>query len=355
MPFNRPSLADLATEAQHDLAARLGAFGRLRRNVIDVLARVWAGLTHGLYGYIAYLAKQMFPQTAETYYLDRHSSWWGIYRKSPARARGLVIFTGIYDSEIPAGAVMADQSGNRWATEAGGRIGLDETLTLLVRAEAGGTAFNLEPGVKLNLISPYSGVNSEAEVGEDGVTGGAGIETDAELRSRLLERVQEPPQGGTEHDYVAWAKAVDGVTRAWAYGARLGPGTVSVTFVCDGQSAGIIPSAEKVAEVQAYLDDPVRRPITADVIVYAPVASFVDVTISGLMPDTDTVRDAVVGELQALFTREGVPGGSILLSHCREVISQAAGEYDHVLVTPTQNLTPAANAILTLGDVTFVE
>jgi uncharacterized phage protein gp47/JayE len=352
MPFKRPTLAELATESQQDLAARLGAFGRLRRNVLDVLARVWAGLAHGLYGYIGWLAKQLFPQTAESWYLDRHAAWWGIFRKPAAKSRGQVVFSGQFDSEVPAGAVMTNQSGLRWLTEEGGRILEDGTLTLPVKAETGGAASDLQAGIKLSLISPYSGVSPEAVVENDGITGGADQETDQQLRARLLERVQEPPQGGTVSDYVSWAKAVPGVTRAWAYGGRLGPGTVSVTFLCDGE-ADPIPSADKVTEVQAYLNDPVRRPITADVVAYAPVAAPVNIVITNLNPDTEAVRANVTGEIYSLFTRESMPGGTILISHLREVISQAAGEEDHILTQPTGNLSVGIDSILTVGEVTF--
>jgi uncharacterized phage protein gp47/JayE len=351
MPFKLPSLTEISTEAQQDLAARLGAFGRLRRNTIDVLARVWAGMVHSIYGFISYLSKQLFPMTAEADYLDRQAAWWGIFRKGAAKALGQVTFSGTADSEVPAGAMLTSSEGHRYMTLEGGRLS-EVGLTSRISAEEGGKASDLNPGVKLSLISPYSGVTPEATVGDEGVTGGADAETDKELRARLLERVQEPPQGGTAYDYVAWAKAVPGVTRAWAYGGRLGPGSVSVTFVCDGTD-NIIPDSGKVAEVQAYLDDPVRRPITAEVVVYAPVAYVIDIAISDLSPNTEEVKKSVKSELVAMFVREAIPGGRILVSHIREAISQAKGEYDHVLVTPQSDQQPGIEGMPVLGDVTF--
>jgi uncharacterized phage protein gp47/JayE len=358
MPFKRPTLPELASEAQEDLAARMGAFGRLRRNVIDVLARVWAGLAHGLYGYIGYLAKQLFPQTAETYYLDRHSSWWGIYRKGSSKAMGRVTFSGTPNSDVPTGALMNAKGGQRYEVIEGGSIGTEGSVTLLVKAEAGGLASNLEPGVKVSLISPYSGVKPEAVVtaGEDGqgLVGGADSESDDLLRARLIDRVQLPPQGGTAHDYEAWAKEVDGVTRAWAYGGRLGPGTVSVTFVCDNLD-NPIPSAAKVAEVQKYLNDPIRRPITADIVVSQLTAYPVNINIQGLTPDTEKVREDVIKELTSLFIRESVPGGRIYISHIREAVSQAKGEFDHSILAPTEDVNPDINKLPVLGVVTFVD
>jgi uncharacterized phage protein gp47/JayE len=354
MPFNRPTITELAREAENDLASRLGAFGRLRRNVINVLARVWAGLAHGIYAFIQWISRQVLPMTAESQYLDMHGSWWGIRRKGAARANGQAIFTGLVGSNVLVGTILSSQDGGRYLTTVGGQIDDDGEINLPIEAELGGAVYDLGPGVKLSLISPQSGVNSEAEIDADGVIGGAAVETDDQLRERLLARVQEPPQGGTLHDYVAWAKAVPGVTRAWAYGNLLGPGTVGLTFVNDG-ATDIIPSNVLVNQVQSYLEDPIRKPITADIIVYAPVPQTVDVTIGGLSPDTDKIREAVTAELAALWARETYPGGTLLISHVREVISQAAGENDHTLISPTENIVPNnLTAILILGEVNFV-
>jgi uncharacterized phage protein gp47/JayE len=62
----------------------------------------------------------------------------------------------------------------------------------------------------------------------------------------------------------------------------------------------------------------------------------------------------VQAELTDLFVREGSPGGTILLSHIREAISQATGETDHILTVPAANVVLGAGAIPVLGTVTWV-
>lgn len=353
MPYERPDLPDLAKSAENDLVSRLKATGRLRRNVIKVVARVWAGLIHGLYGYIGWLSKQLMPFTATGIFLEKHAGWWGIYRKPAARALGRVIFSGTPQSKIEAGITLKAADGQLYQLMEEGRLNADGQATLLVRALVGGSVYDLPAGTVLTLISPLTGVKSEAVVAEGGITGGAAAEDDVALRARFLERVQFPPQGGTADDYEQWALAVPGVTRAWATGNRFGPGTVGVTFVCDG-AEDIIPSALKVAEVREYLLDPVRKPVTADVIVYAPLRRPVDIVIQALSPDAQSVKVAVAAELAALFAREATPGGRVLISHVREAISLSAGEYDHVLVSPVENIKPNSMSLLTLGEVSFV-
>ena len=63
--------------------------------------------------------------------------------------------------------------------------------------------------------------------------GGTDEETDEELRARVLRRIRQPPMGGDAYDYVAWALAVPGVTRAWCSPLEMGIGTVTVRFMMD--------------------------------------------------------------------------------------------------------------------------
>jgi uncharacterized phage protein gp47/JayE len=65
------------------------------------------------------------------------------------------------------------------------------------------------------------------------LTGGTDQETDDELRLRVLTRIRQPPMGGDADDYVAWALAVPGVTRAWCSPLEMGIGTVTVRVMCD--------------------------------------------------------------------------------------------------------------------------
>ena len=110
-------------------------------------------------------------------------------------------------------------------------------------------------------------------------------------------------------------------------------------------------TAATVSTVDDYIQ--ARRPVTADVTVQAPTASALSFQIQNLMPMTQEVQDAVTAELRDLIRRESQPGGTILVSHIREAISTAAGETDHVLISPVANVTVNTTQITTMGDVTF--
>lgn len=136
------------------------------------------------------------------------------------------------------------------------------------------------------------------------------------------------------------------MTRAWVRPGWFGLGTVGLMFVCDDQVGGLIPNADKVAEVQAYID--ARRPVTAELRVFAPTPKPMNPAIGGLDPATDTVKAAVVAELEDLLRREAEPGVTILASHVREAISLANGEVDHSL-TLVGNFATLGHEIATLG------
>ena len=66
MPFVRPDLQTLIERAQADIQSRLpGTQPQLRRSLTGVIARMEAGVAHGLYGYLDWLALQLMPEGAK--------------------------------------------------------------------------------------------------------------------------------------------------------------------------------------------------------------------------------------------------------------------------------------------------
>lgn len=349
MPFSRPTLPDLIERTRADAVARLSAEELLRRADVEVLARVLAGSSHALHGHIEWLSQQIVYDTAEAEYLDRWCNVWGLARIPAAAATGNITFTGTNGTVIPAGTVLTRSDGAEYSTAADATIATG-SATAAVTAAVAGAAGNAAAATALNLTSPIVGINSAATVAAGGLASGADIEDDAALRTRLIARIQQPPHGGADFDYVTWAREVAGVTRAWVYAQELGLGTVTVRFVRD-DDASLIPDAGEVAAVQAYID--ARRPVTADVTVVAPVAVALNFTIAAT-PSTAAVKAAITTELTDLLRREAIPGGTILLSHIREAISLAAGETNYTMTVPAADVTHTVGQMATLGVITWL-
>ncbi|NBB51511.1 baseplate J protein [Rhizobium sp. CRIBSB] len=350
MPFARPSLTGLIARAQDDFDARLpGADSRLRRSVLDVLVRTHAGALHGAYGALAELALQGLPDTAEGDVLRRWAVIFGVEPKAAEPATGPVTLTGVNGSVVPAGTLLQRLDAAEFVTLAEVTLA-GGVATPTVEAVVAGAAGLSPAGTPLTFVSPVAGVASAAVVAAGGLIGGADAEAEESLKSRLLDRLRQPPHGGSAADYVRWAREVPGVTRAWVYPLMNGLGTVGVTFVMDGRE-DIIPDAGDVTAVDDWIAD--RRPVTADVDVFAPTPVALNLTID-LTPDTPEGRLAVQQELRDMLARDAAPGGTILISRIREAVSIAAGESDNIVSAPTANVTHTAGQLAVLGTITWV-
>lgn len=351
MSYDRPTLSALITRDRADLNARLpGADARLRHSVLDVLARMHAGAMNDLYGYANWISRQIHPDTADGDILARHAARRGIIRKAASYAAGVATATGTDGTAIPAETLLSRIDGTQYRVTTDAVVSAG-SATLALEAVDAGSGHGMDAGQELTFVELIAGVAATVTVDAGGIADGADEENDDSLLYRLLLRLQTPPQGGSVADYKAWALAQPGVTRAWVIPGWMGAGTVGVTFVMDGR-ADIIPLAADVAAVQGALE--LLRPVTADLIVFAPIAEPVDISIA-LSPSTAAVEAAVALEIDDMFLRDGEPGGTIYRSRISEAASIAAGESHHVLSLPAADFTASSAAKLPVrGVLTFL-
>ena len=349
MAFNRPTLTELLDRVKSDFQTKLGIGKLPRRSYTSALTDAYAGAVHLLHGHLDWNADQLFPDTAEADNLSRWATIWGISRIPAAYAIGDVTFTGADTTVIALGTRLKRSDGALFDTTAEGTI-TTGTATVAVKAVNAGTDGNTDADVNLTLESPISGIDNTATVAAGGLIDGLDEESDDSLRTRVLNRIQQPPHGGADFDYIEWALSISEVTRVWVYPNNTGLGTVGVSFVTDDAAGGIIPDGAKVTEVQDYIDT--VKPVTADVTVFAPTAVPLDFTIE-VTPDTTTVRAAVEASLQDLLKRDAEPAGTILISKIREAVSVAAGETDNTVTVPAADVTHTAGQIATFGTITW--
>lgn len=358
MPFTRPTLPQLRDRVESDFADKFSLPQVLRRSFLGVSAKAIAGLAHTLFGYLDFISRQVFPDQAEQEFLERWATIWGISRTAATFAEFTITHTGTNGGVIPIGTIIQRSDGVQYTATTSGIITAGEAV-VTYRANVAGSDANPQVADILSLSSPITDVDSNGEVTAI-VTEGDDQETDDTLRTRLLNRIQQPPAGGTAQDYINEALSVAGVTRAWVFPLNRGAGTVDVSFVEDNEDP-IIPSAPKVAEVQAAID--AFKPVTADCQVFAPVAVPLDITMQ-LEPNTAEVQAAVTAQLEDMIFRDAEVAGSyrdaattndgtILISRINEAISIATGEEDHLVTVPAGDFTVSNGEIVTLGTITF--
>lgn len=332
MSFSRPTLQQLYERISKDFSGQLlDGSPLLPASVLSVISSVWAGATHMLHGFLAYIFKQAFIDTADAEYLPRWARVWGILPTPATFAVGKVGFRGMAGKIIPAEAVLVSKAGQTYKTLQDAVAGVD--VVQIIGTEAGSQG-NLPLTETLALVSPVAGVEMEASLALP-LQGGVDAEGVEALRSRLLARLRRPPRGGSAEDYETWAKEVAGVTNVYVDPLNQGLGTVALCFLSSELDSAPFPSPELVSRVQAHVDS--KRPVTAEVFVFAPKRQ--DITLHlAISPNNAKVRSAVNLALHQFFAEHAYPACTILKSHLSEVISGVVDEQDHVVLEPEENI-----------------
>lgn len=354
--FKRSTLKELRERAMAEIDAKLpDVDARLRHSVLNVVSCILADMTNELYGYLDFIARQIFPDLAESEFLEQWGGIWGINRKLASFATGNITVKGVFGSSLVSGTQFRRGNGTIYLTTESVVIPESGSILVPVKSENVGYDSNANPGVKLSLLSPVAGITSEAVIDSNGLTGGAPREEDESYRDRIIQRIQEPPRGGSRTDYEQWTLEVSGVTRAWCYPTEMGAGTVGIRFMMDETYPDGIPQAGDIQRVLNHLNDENRKPVTAEIFVNAPEPYVLDIYIEDLSPDTPETRAAIEAELKDLFAREAYPGCTVYVSRLWEAISIATGTEHFDLSYPSTNIVMEPFAIPILGTVHYNE
>ena len=380
MPFSRPTLATLRAQAAADIASALpGADPLLRFSNLGILGDAEAAMANGLYGFLDWIALQAVPFTATGEFLEGWAALKGVTRQAATYADGPWQFTGVNGTVLPAGTVIQRGDGFTYTVDAnetvsGGVVNVTATATVA------GAAGNAASGVLGTLGTAIAGINSGgATTGP--VTGGADVQSDASLRSEMLQAYSSPAVGGSATDYVRWALATAGVTRAWWGGEYSSTaGTVVVYFMMDVAEAafGGFPQGTNGVAAAETRDTPATgdqlavanaiyplQPVTALVYAVAPLANAVAMTIAGISGASPATKTAIAAAIDAVYLQYSAPGGIVDLSYIESAIAAVAGtagfvitvvSCSHGTVSPGSdgNVTANAGYLNVRGTLTYV-
>lgn len=370
MPFLRPTLTDLRTQVTQDITAALpGTDPLLRFSNLNILATSQAGLANLHYGYLDWIAKQAVPFTATDEFLEGWAALIGITRIAATSASGTVTFSGAQGAVVPAGAKLVRGDGVTFKTTGAAAVGIGGTVTVAAIADpdltgATGAFGNSTAATLMTLGVAIAGVQSNGAVATAFV-GGADLETNAALRTRMLYAYQNQPQGGSSADYLRWASKVPGVTRAWCTPNGFGAGTVVVYTMFDlaraaqngfpqgsngvaaGETRAVAGTGDQLLVANYLLS---LQPVTALVYAVAPTANPVPFTIKGIPVAS---RVGVAGAIAGVFAIDGAPGASIPVAHIWSAIAAVSGVNDFIIVSPAINVANGAGQLPTVGAITY--
>src|SRR5215471_9739940 len=262
MPWETPTLRQVREMVRDDVTTSLAGAAVIGNTVLRVMADAMAGLARLLLKYLDWLALQLMPDTAEREWLDRHGQIWLVNsdgtlgRKNAQPSSGTIGLTGTPGIVVPEGTGVVSPNGITYMTMEDITLGaaVDQPTEVAVQAINPGSAGNLPVDTLLTITNPLAGVDNSVAVVD--MRGGTDVETDEELRARVLARIRLPPMGGDADDYVHWAMSIPFVTRAWSAPRELGMGTVTLRFMCDAlrPETGGFPIAEDIQVVIDYLN-----------------------------------------------------------------------------------------------------
>jgi uncharacterized phage protein gp47/JayE len=364
VPWTTPTLKEVRILVRDKVRGNLeGADASIPNSLLRILSDVSAGMTHQVLQFVDWLSLELMPDTAEQEWLDRHAHMWlknadgTTGRKLATLAIGQVALTGTTWTPVPIGT--------RLIGGLNGDVDYETTETVFLasggaptptpaRALDPGIVGNLEPGATMRVVNPGPGVDTEASVIV--MDHGVDEETTDELRSRVLLRIRNPPQGGANIDYELWALGVPGVTRAWCYALEMGMGTVTVRFMMDRlrEDEGGFPRDSDVGNVYNALDK--LRPVAVkDMFVVAPIPYRVNVQIDRLIPDTPTVRAAIGLSIQIMLRDRAEPGQTIYAAWKNFAIMSAPGVRSYTLMNAGDDYMPSSGHMPVLGNIIYGE
>ncbi len=374
MPFARPTLTDLIAQVAQDIASSLpGADATLRFSSLGILGKAVANLAYLHYGYLDWITLQANPFTATDEFLEAWAALKNISREPAASASGAVNYLGTNGTVLPSGTQLVRGDGATFTTTASGTV-VGGSVTVPATADPDPTgltgAFGNTPVAgQLSLGQAIAGIQSTGSV-STAFTGGADLETDDSLRSRMLAAFQNIPQGGAQSDYDTWAKEVAGVTRAWCTPNGFGPGTVVVYIMLDvsesahngfpqgtngvatGEPRGIAATGDQLTVANYILP---LQPATALVYVVSPTQNVVNFTISGISTASAATKTAISAAIGSAFLRLGDPRtGTVDLSDIESEIAAINGTEGFVITVPGANIVSPAGALPVLGTVTYI-
>lgn len=253
-----------------------------------IRSRVVGGVVSGLYADQSKIADDAFPQSARSSALSKHLFLYFNRDFNPAQpADGPVLVRGVVGSVIPAGTELVyGPTGNVYQTIDAVTL-TDVTGIVQVQSVLDGQSQNLISGAEFTFSNTPAGLEPTA-VASDNIADGRDVESKDEAAAAILNRIQQPPAGGTANDYQTFAKSADAsVVNASVVRFLFGLGTVGIVITAGttdvdaalNSGAPVVrePSQALIDQVQAFVE--AKQVLTDCVHVMGPNTVTIDVDV----------------------------------------------------------------------------
>lgn len=320
-----------------------------------------------------YIYLQSFPVASVNYQSDfiwlDVGAGHGLTRDAP------VVLTGFLPENLNGNHAVSGVDNNKIAININSinieTLGIVRSAktSITITCESTGINTNVAGGEELNINLAGA---QKAIVGVDGLTGGAEQETDFYLRKRVLKARSIIDGVFTAPQVELAALSITGNTRAWVvspeYGVSGGergkpgylprPGEV-VTYIVRDDDTSIIPSQTVLSLTKAAVISKGKKPCHTrddDIFVIAPIVQKVDIVLSGLIPNTPAMRNAVETEFKANMNDWINLGDTLYLKQIEQFIlssQDSAGNkvQNFDLISPSGNINVNSGTLLVAGEI----
>lgn len=314
-----------------------------------------------LFAELETLANLIYIDTTVGEYLDRRAAEHAITRLAATSAKYYVSFEGV----IP-------DIGERFYTN-GIYFTLcktDDEVYYLEAEDVGTVANSIYTGtaaIPVNNIEELT-ATTFGELFERGVD----EEDDDSLRARLQEKIAGPAENGNRQHYRTWCEEVDGVGRARIIPLWNGPNTVKGVII---DPTGKPATAAVIARVQEYIDPDDDNDgegdglgegvanIGAHFTAVAPTEHKINVSFTAVLSAAVTTEEAegAAEEVVAAYLQDLTMNSEdddtivVRISAIGALINSLSCVTDYSNLTlngGTENITPGATAVATIGEVT---
>lgn len=316
---------------------------------IGIRLKVLAGEVYSLRVALDWLKRQTYATTAEGEALELRALEKGITRRAAQQAAGSLTFVREeplwYSVPIPKGTVCtAPDNGERFITTEDAVLPVQKLrVTVPAQAEQGGAGGNTAVGVVTVLVTPPAGITQV--INETAFTGGTDMETDEELRARLLERAQNPSNGVNAAFYEDKALNISGVFSAKAIPKYNGAGSVGLFL----GSAGAPASKEAVQAVREALEPLREFNVQLNVEPAEEQKLALEVTVvCARGDDVNQIKTAVTKEIQTHFASLQVGKSFFVAALCSRIFALPAVR--NVFFTTGKDTAVTEKQLVTLGE-----
>lgn len=197
------------------------------------------------------LQKSLSFQTAEGFYLESGAcSWNGILRNPACEAQGVMRLHATKSFNLPEETIFYSKAGVEFKTLE--TTWIEEPSTLVkIKAIKEGKSSNLQNGTTLYTDRSFSGLDYATLPNDWIKEEGKELETDSQLRERILERLAQDTTGDIAIKFISFAKTVEGVRDVTIWRVPRGAGSMNVVLASRDGTVTL----EMIEEVKAILED----------------------------------------------------------------------------------------------------